>query len=116
MCKADGESIDHLFLHCPMAYDLWSFVFSLFRVHWVMPSKVLDLLACWQGIFGQLWSSEIWAAIQTAYCGACGRREILGFYRIVIRTFLILDYSSCVPCLIDVGNRVVFIPYFSRIS
>ena len=27
MCKADGESIDHLFLHCPRAYDLWSFGF-----------------------------------------------------------------------------------------
>ena len=24
MCKSNGESIDHLFLHCPVAMDLWS--------------------------------------------------------------------------------------------
>ena len=23
MCKADGESIDHLFIHCPVAKELW---------------------------------------------------------------------------------------------
>ena len=30
MCKCNGESIDHLFLHCPIAMDLWAMVFSLF--------------------------------------------------------------------------------------
>jgi hypothetical protein len=37
MCKVDGDTIDDLFLHCPVA--LWSFVSSLFGVHWVMPQK-----------------------------------------------------------------------------
>jgi hypothetical protein len=63
MCKTDGETIDHLLLHCPVAYDLWSFVFSMFGVQWAMPSRVLDLLACWQGRFGRLRSAEIWKAI-----------------------------------------------------
>ena len=63
MCKKDGETIDHLFLHCSLAYDLWSFVFSLFGVHWVMPRKVLDLLSCWQGSFRREQNSEIWAVI-----------------------------------------------------
>ena len=24
MCKCNGELVDHLFLHCPVAMDLWS--------------------------------------------------------------------------------------------
>ena len=30
MCKRNGESVDHLFLHCPLASDLWSMVFGPF--------------------------------------------------------------------------------------
>ena len=32
MCKRNGESVDHLFLHCPFAMDLWSMVLGLFGV------------------------------------------------------------------------------------
>jgi hypothetical protein len=53
MCKVDGESMDHLVLHCAMARDLWDMVFSLFRIQWAMPRRVVDLLACWQGRLGR---------------------------------------------------------------
>ena len=52
MCKSNGESVDHLLLHCLAATDLWSMVLSLFGVSWVMPKSVVELLACWQGRFG----------------------------------------------------------------
>jgi hypothetical protein len=39
MCKKKGESIDHLLLHCDIACELWSFMFSLFGVEWVMPKQ-----------------------------------------------------------------------------
>ena len=26
ICKCNGESVDHLFLHCPVAMDLWTMV------------------------------------------------------------------------------------------
>ena len=100
MCKVDGETIDHLFLHCSLAYDLWSFVFSLFGVHWVMPRKVLDLLSCWQGSFRREQNLEIWAVIPHCLMGACGGKEIPGSLRTGIEVFLILDYNSCVPYLI----------------
>ena len=48
-----GKSMDHLSLHCLVAYDLWSLVLSDFWVHWVMLSKVIDSLArkgCMEGI------------------------------------------------------------------
>ena len=41
MCKRNGELVDHLFLHCPFAMDLWSMVLGLFGVTWVMPHAVL---------------------------------------------------------------------------
>ena len=53
MCKSNGESVDHLFLHCPIAMDLWSMVLGFFGVTWVMPHTILGLLGCWQGSFGK---------------------------------------------------------------
>ena len=32
MCKCNGESVDHLMLHCPIISDLWSMIFGLFGV------------------------------------------------------------------------------------
>ena len=46
MCKSNGESVDYLFLHYPVAMDLWSMVLGLFGLSWVMPHSVLGLLGC----------------------------------------------------------------------
>ena len=61
MCKADGESVDHLLLHCPYAKELWDMIFGLFGLQWVMPKTVLDLMYCWHGSVGR--HSVIWNAI-----------------------------------------------------
>jgi hypothetical protein len=37
MRKNSGESIDHLLLHCDVAWDIWSYFYILFGVEWVMP-------------------------------------------------------------------------------
>ena len=52
MCKNCGESVDHLLLHCPIACELWSLVFCLFGIYWVMPQKVIELFESWQDKFG----------------------------------------------------------------
>ena len=46
MCKCNGESVDHLFLHDPVAMNLRSMVLGLFGVNSVMPKSVVGLLAC----------------------------------------------------------------------
>ena len=63
MCKYNGESVDHLFLHCPVAMDLWSMVLDLFGVSWVMPKSVVGLLAYWQSRFGRHRNSHIWIIV-----------------------------------------------------
>ena len=40
MCKCNGESVDHLFLHCLVAMDLWSMVLGLFGVSWLCLSQL----------------------------------------------------------------------------
>ena len=63
MCKRNGENMGHLLLHCPIASELWSLVFCVFGLHWVMPKRVKDLLASWQGSFGLHRNVVIWKMV-----------------------------------------------------
>ena len=60
MCKRCGESVDHLLLHCPIAYEMWSMIFCLFGICWVMPQRVVDLLDCWTCNFRRHRNIVIW--------------------------------------------------------
>ena len=64
MCKRNGDSVDHLLIHCSIAFAfaLWPTVSTLFGIHWVLPKTMGDLLACWQGKLGRHLNSAIWMA------------------------------------------------------
>jgi hypothetical protein len=47
MRKKNGESVDHLLLHCDVACVLWNAIFSRFSLSWVMSRRVVDLFVCW---------------------------------------------------------------------
>jgi hypothetical protein len=49
MCKHNGKSIDHLLLHYEVAMEVWSMVFQLFGVTWMMPGRMKDCLGSWRG-------------------------------------------------------------------
>ena len=63
MCKKSGELVNHLFLHCPIAQELWSMVWTLFGLLWVMPHSVTDLFLSGQGSFGGHRSIDLWRAV-----------------------------------------------------
>jgi hypothetical protein len=44
MYKKSEKSIEHLLLHCEVARDLWSSLFNMFGVVWVVPRRVRELL------------------------------------------------------------------------
>ena len=47
LCKSDGESVSHLLLHCPIASDLWAFLFCLNEISWLTPNSVVLMLESW---------------------------------------------------------------------
>ena len=59
MCRCEGESVDHLLIHCYMANELWNFVFRSFGIQWVLPRRVIDLVDGWWNLLGKH-SSDIW--------------------------------------------------------
>ena len=59
MCWCDEETVDHLLLHCKFAYALWSEVFLIFGIQWVMLKTVASLLFGWWNWPGKH-SSNIW--------------------------------------------------------
>ena len=63
LCKQSGESVDHLLLHCSLARELWSLVFGLFGVSWVMLCHVLHLWAGWQVNFGDTRNMVVWRMV-----------------------------------------------------
>ena len=83
MCKADGESVDHLLLHCVYAKDLWDLVFAMFGISWVMPGSVRDLFACWIGKMGKHPIHMIWRAVPHCLSAVFGGSEICISLRVV---------------------------------
>lgn len=49
ICKHDEEIVNHLFLRCEVAQELWSLVLFLFVVAWVFLNKVKEVIFFWSG-------------------------------------------------------------------
>jgi hypothetical protein len=47
LCESDGESVDHLLLHCGVVRALWNAFFTWFGLCWVMLCSIKELLASW---------------------------------------------------------------------
>lgn len=50
LCKGDTESCNHIFLWCPFSVKLWSLVYSLMGLNWVMAGFVSKELFAWEGL------------------------------------------------------------------
>ena len=59
MCRCNGETVEHLLLHCPVVDVLWNWVYQAFGIHWVISGTVADLLFSWWNGLGHH-SSDIW--------------------------------------------------------
>ena len=93
MCRHCGETVDHLFLHCEMAYRFWSFVFTTFGLSWVIPRSIPYLFFGWWNRLGKH-LSQIWNLVPLCILCVFWRNGIGGLLRIwivlVIRCLLLL--------------------------
>ncbi|RVW38668.1 hypothetical protein CK203_077505 [Vitis vinifera] len=44
LCMEQGESADHLFLHCSVSLGLWHKLFQLAKMDWVPPKSISDMM------------------------------------------------------------------------
>ena len=63
MCCVEEETINHIFVHCSKAKNLWDLVFSLFGVNWVLPFTVRDTLLSWYVSFKDKKYRKVWRAV-----------------------------------------------------
>ena len=77
MCKCNSETVDHLFLYCSVALELWDIVFGLFGVCWVMPMFVLSFLLAGKVDLVAIVMEIYELLFLIVWCGVFGRKEIV---------------------------------------
>ncbi|XP_060209904.1 putative ribonuclease H protein At1g65750 isoform X3 [Lycium barbarum] len=63
MCQKESESVNHLFLHCPVAADLWHMFTAILGISWTIPYCLKGAVESWS-----LWKmnetiNKIWQMI-----------------------------------------------------
>ncbi|GJT99349.1 anaphase-promoting complex subunit 10 [Tanacetum coccineum] len=46
-CFDEVESVDHLLLHCPRSFDIWTSLFKRWSILWILPSSLADFTNDW---------------------------------------------------------------------
>jgi len=65
-CHIEVESVEHILLHCPFVWRLWSDIICWWGLQWVIPGSVHGLLEWWSGSVMQRLEKKIWMAIPLA--------------------------------------------------
>lgn len=63
LCGGNSESVDHLFIHCPFSWKIWSWWLNIWHVAWVTPSSIKDLLSSWSPPCSKPFFKKVWWAI-----------------------------------------------------
>ena len=80
LCKGEGESIDHLFLHCPFTFGLWNKLFNLARIVWVSSRSIEDMFIIAFKGFGIHLEAKLYGELFVfLWYGLFGKREMQKF-------------------------------------
>ena len=60
LCCSNGETANHLLLHCGKVFQLWNLVFRSFGISWILPRSIADTLFGWwnwlEKHFSRVWN------------------------------------------------------------
>lgn len=49
-CEENKENIEHLLIHCPKVWTMWTSLLATVGFKWVIPWSVRDLICSWSKI------------------------------------------------------------------
>lgn len=58
LCHNNGESVNHIFLHCSFTFKVWTHLTSRIGYYWVMPEKLIQLFSSWRSISDTIRSTK----------------------------------------------------------
>ena len=73
------EALEHLLIHCPKIWCMWSALFSLSRDCWVRPFLVKKLFLGWPGLPLRKKVSKLWRAVHLCLMWAIWKKRNIVF-------------------------------------
>ncbi|KAG2721870.1 hypothetical protein I3843_02G085900 [Carya illinoinensis] len=70
-----SETVDQLLLHCKFASEIWNYFFNKMGLAWVMPGRVVELIASWKGITGTQQIAALWTMAPICICWCIWRER-----------------------------------------
>ncbi|XP_077242381.1 uncharacterized protein LOC143882877 [Tasmannia lanceolata] len=68
LCMEDGESIDHLFIHCKVEREIWGLILDRFGICWIFPNSILELVLSWDFVPWKKKGKLLWKLCLIALC------------------------------------------------
>ena len=116
MCKRCGGSVDHLLFHCSIAWELWSLVFCLFGIQWVMPNTVLELFKAWQGKFAWHRRIDVWKLVPHCLIWCIWHERNARIFEVCERSLLQIKSFFLHTLLMECGLFSLFLFFFFYFS
>ena len=112
-CGNDEESLEHLFIHCPKVWCMWTAIFSLSGGGWVCPFLVKDLLRGWLHLPMRKKDAKLWRAVPLCLLWAIWKEinrvvfDDEAFSKSRLKSYFLFSFSSWASLMFDVEHHFV---------
>lgn len=70
LCLQEAESVNHIFIHCPFAKEVWDAILGEVGMAWVFPNNIGNLFQGWNIMKISRRGKRVWSMICPAVCWA----------------------------------------------